>query len=188
MAAIFKGKSFIPIAATKRVGLIKVLGPKIMRPDLLKKPRSVWPKGSLKVTGWHRDEHLTLLFRESDQIAAAFPRVSPGCTLPSIAIVQLCSLATSTDSPYVATAAMDHLFDAYESFPEIIQSFEQLLSASQAKAVRKRVVACLRFLLGDGSNRRPIIGRSFQEVEGDFQHFQGLLNRVAKLELFAGTT
>src|SRR5438876_7227908 len=106
----------------------------MINPSGLQKPRSAWPKGTLKVNAWHRDENLAPLFRESDLIAAKFPGVSAEKTLPPKAISELAHLAAATDSPYVATAAMDHLYDAYESLQVSIETFEALLAGATAKS------------------------------------------------------
>ena len=152
----------------------------MINPSNLQKPRSSWPKGAVKVSAWHLDKHISPLFRATDVIAARFPPVSPAQTLPLNAIRELAHLAATTDSAYDATAAMDHLYDAPESFPETLNALERLLEAHPT--IRKRIFGCMRYLLAGGINRRAIQGRHFSEVSRDYEYFQSLLKRVDELE------
>jgi hypothetical protein len=93
----------------------------------------------------------------------------------------LVELAISTSSIYEATAALDLLFDAYESYPETITEFEIRHPAADGNA-KKRIVGCLGYLLRNGENRRPIVGKHFTEVGEDSKFFKGLASRADALK------
>ena len=153
-------------------------------PADLQKPRSAWPKGTLKVNAWHRDEHLVPLLRESDSIAARYPEASAAGTLPPLAVAELAALAVHAECPYVATAAMDRLFDARESIDASVEALGSVLAGSPAKT-RKRIAGCLLYLTAGGINRRPTTGRSFAQVRSDSDHFQALHERAKSLARMA---
>lgn len=144
-------------------------------------PRSQWPKGHSTVNAWHLSKHLGPLFQSTDMIAARFPEANAQAMLPATAISGLVEFATTADSVYDATAALDRLFDAYESFPQTLEAFEQRFAASDKKA-RKRIVGSLGYLLRDGENRRPPLGKHFTEIFADAQFFKDLATRADLLK------
>src|SRR5688572_3577269 len=90
-------------------------------------PRSVWPRGTFRVSAWHEDKHILKLLEAHDGLAATlgFGQAEERASLPADALAYLVQRAVSSPSVYEATAAMDYLHDAYEDFPSILDRIEE---------------------------------------------------------------
>ena len=150
-----------------------------------KVPRSNWPDGCFRVTAWHKNEHILKLMGESDRIIAELGLTPGTSTIDSRSIAVLATRAVATADVYIATACLEPLYDAYESFPEIVEVFEEMFATSTLPS-RERICCCLGYILAGGINRRDPMGRPFTEVNADYAHFQGLWQRAESLRLSLG--
>ena len=144
--------------------------------SILKVPRSVWPKGSFRISAVWDDKHITGIERAGASLGEDDPtRRVFASTIDLLKIDHLVNIALTTEDFYLATAAMDRLFDAYDSFQEIVDNFLRAAEGLNKKR-RKRVAACLCYLLGlpRVTNRRPILNKPATEVALDAAYFMGL--------------
>ena len=141
-------------------------------------PRSRWPPKCHRVSAWHKDEHIGRLLKEEDALVSAHRLGRQQNLLPSKTIRELVKEAVATASVYRATAAMDLLYDAHESYAEILDAFA--LAAQQDPKAYQRVSCCIGFLRL-GQNRREILGKYHQEIMADGQHFRALAARAQDL-------
>ena len=135
-------------------------------------PRSVWPAKCHRVTAWHLDKHIDQLLRVEHQLSAAHglgrqqERLSPGT------IRDLVAEAVGSSSVYHATAAMDLLYDAHESYSDVLQELTRAACERDPK-VHQRIACCIGFLRL-GENRREIVGKTHEQIMADWQHFKDL--------------
>jgi hypothetical protein len=139
-------------------------------------PRSVWPAKCHRVTAWHKDEHIGKLLRSEDELSAAHQLSRQQERLPAVILEALVQEAARTESVYRATAAMDLLFDAHESYGEILSAFMSL-AREDGRARHKRVACCIGYLRL-GQNRREVIGKHYEEITADHAHFRALAVRA----------
>ena len=139
-------------------------------------PRSVWPPKCHRVTAWHKDEHITRLLHEEDSLSSIHRLRRQQDRLPASTITDLVQEATTTASVYRATASMDLLYDAHESYGEILDAFT-LAATREGPTSHRRISCCLGFLRL-GENRREILGKHYDEIRSDWQHFKTLASRA----------
>ena len=147
-----------------------------------KVPRSNWPKGCFRVNAWQKNEHITKLLREKDRIDAEFHVTLGASSIPSEVMRVLAERAVAAPDVYLATACLEPLYDAFESFPEIVSLFEELFATSPL-ATRRRICCCLGYVLAGGINRRDPLGRHLTEISSDWAHFRGLWERAEALRI-----
>jgi hypothetical protein len=135
-------------------------------------PRSVWPAKCHRVTAWHKDEHITKLLRAEDQLSAAHGLRRQQERLPADTIRQLVGEAVDSSSVYRATAAMDLLYDAHESYSDVLEELA-LAARKRGPKAHQRIACCIGFLRL-GENRREIIGKSHEQIMSDWAHFKAL--------------
>ena len=93
----------------------------------------------------------------------------------------LVDLIATTTSVHIATVCSDRLFDAYNSYPEIIETVARRLRGAK-KAEREKLVLMLRYLkLDEGRNRRPVEDKHYNEVLADVAYFREMGDRSIKL-------
>ncbi|HNY40244.1 MAG TPA: hypothetical protein PKJ41_07610 [Bryobacteraceae bacterium] len=92
---------------------------------------------------------------------------------------QLAREALASDSVYRATAAMDLLFDAHESYGALLLVFRNLACELGPRS-RQRLECCIGFLRLH-ENHREVLGKQYSEIMADCEHFRALAKQAEAL-------
>jgi hypothetical protein len=136
-------------------------------------PRSNYPDFNNKKFDYSRDSNLNSYLKTADQLGVNISIINSD-KIEGVNISILVDKVCSSQTIHEATVYSDILWDAYNSYEEILDRIKSRLIDADKKQKDKLLLLIKYLKMDTGLNRRPIDGKHYTEIEKDSSYFRQL--------------